>query len=271
MPGKISSFRLVLATGLLSLSAGVIASAGTVTVTNQIRTDQASVGSVAKSNTAPDNGAFNDTTTATSGDTTATASQKSSFGVVGSNFETDVTLGAGEEIEDGQSNSGMPSFELDFAVSAASAYTFNGSTNLMYNGAPDPTGFYTGMNLALLEGATPIFRITQGQLTSDPQNFAYNGTLAPGSYTLDMSLDSGGAGGNIQGSLDGTLTIANGSVTQAVPLPPAAATVLMMLGALALLKLAAGNRMREQNKKTTRTFTHFSNRTCFSRPRPSAR
>jgi len=241
---KISRVQLGLASmaGIFAISVGM-AGAASISVTNQIRTDFASAGSDTETNSAPDDGAFNDTTTATSTNTltTATASQTSSFGASGSNFVANVTLGASENIQDGESNNSKPSFELDFNVSAASAYTFNGSTNLMFNGMPDPTGFYTGMNLQLLDGPTSIFSVNQSQLTSDPQTLAFTGTLAPGDYVFKMSLDSGGAGGKIQGSLDGTLTMDNGSSGSggsAVPLPAAVATAPAMLVALGLVKLA---------------------------------
>jgi hypothetical protein len=250
---KISRVQLGLASmaGIFALSLG-IAGAASISVTNQIRTDFASAGSDTETNSAPDNGTFNDTTTATSTNTltTTTASQTSSFGVSGSNFVANVTLGASENIGDNSANNGRPSFELDFNASAASAYTFNGSTNLMFNGMADPTGFYTGMNLQLLEGATSIFSVNPSEvlpLTSDPQTIAFTGTLSPGDYVLKMSLDSGGAGGMIQGSLDGTLTMDNGSSGSsgsgggsAVPVPAAVATVPVMLVALGLVKLGAG-------------------------------
>ena len=63
-----------------------------------------------------------------------------------------------------------------------------------------------------------------------------------------MSLDSGGAGGIIQGSLDGTLTMDDGSSGggSAVPVPAAVATAPAMLVALGLVKLATGALLRRR-------------------------
>jgi hypothetical protein len=229
------------------LSSQRAASAASVTVTSQVRTDSVQAGAVNKSNSAPGDAAFNDITTATSPSTltTATASQKSSFGPSGSNFVADVTLGSKVVEQANEANDANPSFELDFNVSQDAAYTFAGATTLSFNGSND---FYTGMNLQLLEGGSTIFGVNQGTLTTDPQTLSYSGTLAPGSYVLKMSLDSGGAGGNIDGSLKGTLTIANGThgTCPTVPLPPAAATAASLLAGLGVVKFLS------DRTKTTR-------------------
>jgi hypothetical protein len=246
-------------TGFVLFADALACPAASVSVTNQVRTDTVTAGTVQKSSSAPDNNPFNDDTTATStsGMVSVEARQTSSFGPSGGNFDANVMLASSSIVSDNESNEAMPSFELDFTVPSSLSYSLTGSTTLGFNGTNDlSTGaFYTGMSVQLKQGATTVFSLDQNTLTTDPQSFSSTGTLAAGSYVLTMSLDSGGAGGNIQGQLSGALTIngggsstsGGGSGPSPVPVPMAAESTLAFFAFSGVLKLISMARRRLQS------------------------
>jgi hypothetical protein len=184
--------------------------------------------------TAPDANPFNQTASATvtfnNSVSTMTASQNSSFGVVGSQLSASVSSLGSLATTDlpGSIANADSQFNLDFTLDSAGTFSLTGNAKVA--GLIADPGFYASYIIRLQgPGAVTVFDFRDDTLPPNVTSDIFNdtGALAAGSYHLvARALSTGSGNVNALGQLDIQFGVnspggSNGSGGPQAPLPPA--------------------------------------------------